>query len=129
HYAVSYSVIGGISKVNLIPIRPDRVTTATDVIPITDGTFVDLLPEISPNGNIVYFYSNRDGSQCLWAQRLKPETKRLDGAPFVVKHFHSAGISPAYVGSGRRRIDTAYDKIVFTMAERTGNIWRAELPK
>ncbi|MCX6604101.1 MAG: protein kinase [Acidobacteria bacterium] len=126
---VYYASNASVSKVYLMPVFLDRLTTEKDLITVTDGAHFDVLPEISPNGNIVYFYSNRDGSQCLWAQRLKPESKQPDGAPFAVKHFHSARISPAYVSAGRRRIDTARDKIVFTMAERTGNIWRADIPQ
>ena len=128
-YAVSYGRTGGIARVNLLPIFEDRITTEKEIIAVTEGAHMNILPEIAPNGNIVYFYSNRDGWQCLWAQRLNAQTKRPEGAPFAVKHFHSARVSPAHVAGGRRRIDTARDKIVFTMAERTGNIWRADLPR
>ncbi len=114
-------------KIQLLEISPNRVATEQDLIDITDGHFSDALPEISPNNRLIYFYSNRDGKQCLYARRFNPESRKPEGEPFVVRHFHSARVSPAYVGSGRRRLDTARDKIAFTMAERTGNIWKVDL--
>lgn len=122
-----YRAMEGKDKVLLCPVGQGRVTKLSECLAVTDGTYSEVLPEISPNSRIVYFYSTRDGFQCLWAQRVLPEGKGLEGAPFAVKHFHSARISPANVAGGRRRIDVARDKIVITMAERTGNIWKAEL--
>ncbi|MFN7931714.1 MAG: protein kinase [Bryobacteraceae bacterium] len=122
-----YRTAEGLVNVMMCPVREDHVTKVAECLPVTDGTHSDVLPTISPNNRIVYFYSTRDGFQCLWAQRVVPEKRGLEGVPFVVKHFHSARISPASVATGRRRIAVARDKIVITMAERTGNIWKADL--
>jgi hypothetical protein len=43
----------------------------------------------SPNGNLLYFVSERDGFRCIWAQRLDPGSKRPVGALFAVYHSHS----------------------------------------
>jgi len=59
-------------------------------VAITDGRYADHLPYWSPDGGLLYFYSDRDGSMCLWAQRLEPETKHPVGQPMVVQHFHTA---------------------------------------
>ncbi|MBM3740860.1 MAG: hypothetical protein FJW39_34375, partial [Acidobacteria bacterium] len=127
-WAIFYILDGSVSHIYLCPVRPDRVATKADYIEVSDAKAMDILPELSPDMNIAYFLSNRDGFQCMWARRLDPATKRPSGEPFAVQHFHSAKLSPAYVPGGRRRMDTARDKIVFTMAERSGNIWRADLP-
>ena len=73
---------------------------------------------------MIYFASDRGGFSCIWAQRLDAVTKRPVGAPFAVFHAHSARISvqdqaEVYLAIGR-------DKMLFSMAERTGNIWMAE---
>jgi Tol biopolymer transport system component len=47
-------------------------------------------PHWSPDGNLLYFVSNRDGFWCLGAQALDPQTKRPAGPPIDVYHFHSA---------------------------------------
>jgi len=45
----------------------------------------------SPDGNLLYFISERDGFVCLWAQRLDPATKHPQGAAFPIRHFHTPG--------------------------------------
>jgi Tol biopolymer transport system component len=59
----------------------------------------------SPNGNLLYFISSRDGAQCIWAQRLDPASKRPVGEAFAVYHIHGARIKVnfnglAYFGPG-----------------------------
>ena len=44
---------------------------------ITSGEFSDDKPRFSPDGNLLYFTSNRDGFVCLWAQRLDPAKKPI----------------------------------------------------
>jgi len=42
----------------------------------------------SPDGNLLYFASDRDRHRCIWAQRLQPITKRPVAEPFAVLHNH-----------------------------------------
>ena len=104
-------------------------TEKKDIIKVTDGSSIDATPDFSPDGNRLYFVSHRDGFQCLWTIRLDPKTKRPLGEPKEVYHFHSAQRSPSYVMFGRRMLSVAKDKVVFNMAQRTGNIWMTELPE
>jgi eukaryotic-like serine/threonine-protein kinase len=96
-------------------------------VSITDGSTPDRNAVWSPDGNLLYFLSERDGFRCFWAQHLDPVTKRPRGESFAVQHFHQAQRSfdpndfvglPLSVGS---------NEIVFQMQERTGNIWLAKL--
>ena len=50
-------------------------------------------PGWSPDASLLYFWSDRDGSPCFWAQRLDPATKRPTGEPLSIQHFHSRGLS------------------------------------
>jgi Tol biopolymer transport system component len=75
-------------------------------------------------GNLIYSVSDRDGFSCIWAQRLDAVTRRPGGAPFAVFHAHSARISLA--NQGEVYLSVGRDKMLFNMAERTGNIWMAE---
>ena len=115
----------GHTKLFILPIG-ERPATEQDLIEVTDGSGYDIVPEFSPDGNLLYFFSQRDGARCLWAQRLDPGTKRPAGSPFPVQHFHSARLSTLTVKSGQRALSVARDKIVFTMDERLGNIWMAD---
>ena len=54
----------------------------------------------SPDGKFLYFTSPRDGSTCLWGQRLDERTGRPLGDSFAVQHFHGR-IRSAMAG-GRR---------------------------
>ncbi len=81
----------------------------------------------SPDGNLLYFTSDRDGFRCIWAQRLDPQTKHPVGEAFEVYPFHRTGLSPMNIGLGYFGISLAPDKIVINLGELTGNIWIADL--
>lgn len=85
-------------------------------------------PRWSPDGNGIYYVSFRDGSLCLWGQRLDPGTKTPMGEPFAVAHFHAVRRSLAAVGFSVLEIDVAPGQIALVLGEQTGNIWTATLP-
>jgi serine/threonine protein kinase/Tol biopolymer transport system component len=86
-------------------------------------------PNWSPDGTILYFWSDRDGSSCLWAQRLDPSMKRPTGAALAIQHFHGKGLSSRNLYLGAPGIAVARDKMVFNLGEHTGNIWMTRLSK
>jgi eukaryotic-like serine/threonine-protein kinase len=95
-----------------------------DWIPVTDGENLDDKPRWSPDGNLLYFTSERDGFRCIWAQRLDAVSKRPVSAPFGVYHFHTSRRSLMNVGLGPLEISVARNALVFNLGEITGNIWR-----
>lgn len=96
-------------------------------IPVTDGLQVDTYVAWSPDGNLLYFLSERDGFRCIWAQRLAPATKQPDGAAFPIRHFHNARESLARVDRfDLVGLSAARERLVFSMSELTGNIWMEE---
>ena len=97
-----------------------------DWIAVTDGSENDQDPQWSPDGRLFYFFSERDGFRCLWAQRLEAETKRPLGSPFAVYHFHSARRSLMNLGLSSLDLSLARDKIVFPLGKLTGAIWIAD---
>ena len=115
------------SQVFVAPYRGHVRIEANEWIPVTQGWDADDKPRWSPNGNLLYFISDRDGFRCIWAQRLDPDTKRPVGEPFDVKHFHRARLSMLNVNLALLEISVARDRMVFCLGERTGNIWMAEL--
>ncbi|MFL6351640.1 MAG: winged helix-turn-helix domain-containing protein [Bryobacteraceae bacterium] len=86
-------------------------------------------PRWSPDGNLIYFISNRDGFFCLWAQRLAAQTKRPIGTPVSIAHFHGGRLSLANVGFSVLGLSVARDKIAFNLGELTGNIWVTNLSR
>ena len=75
------------------------------------------------NGALIYYVSDRDGFNCIWAQRLEPYTKRPVGEPLAIYHSHDPRRSIFNVDLGVQEISVARDEIVFNMATVTGNVW------
>jgi Tol biopolymer transport system component len=86
-------------------------------------------PTFSPDANLLYFWSDRDGSPCLWAQRLDPATKRPTGEPLIIQHFPTKGLSWKNLYLGAPDIAVARDQIVFNLGEHSGNIWMTQLSR
>jgi eukaryotic-like serine/threonine-protein kinase len=79
----------------------------------------------SPDGNLLYFVSDRDSFRCIWAQRLEAETKRPVDRPVAVYHFHQASRRISH-NVGRPGVAVARDKIVLALEELRGNVWMLE---
>jgi eukaryotic-like serine/threonine-protein kinase len=119
--------------------RTDRRSPARVFVAKVDGAVVSSekdwivvsqdgdAPAWSPQANFLYFWSDRDGSPCLWAQRLDPPTKRPTGTPLSIQHFHSRGLSWKNLYLGAPDIAVAHDKILFNLGEHSGNVWMTEL--
>jgi serine/threonine protein kinase len=95
--------------------------------PVAESEWIDVTDRgetWSPDGNVLYTASTRDGHLCVWARRVNPATETPVGAPFAVFHSHNARLS--IDPTDRRGLDVAGGRMVFSMGERTGNIWMAE---
>ena len=78
-------------------------------------------PWWSPDGNTLYFRSNRDGFACIWAQPLRPTDKQPEGPLKAVMHFHGR-LRPHFTGAGAM----TYDRLYMPLREPEANIWLAE---
>jgi hypothetical protein len=103
----------------------------------TDGGDADWIPATtepstsdgrvawSPDGNLLYFVSDRDGFTCIWAQRLEGSTKRPVDPPVAVHHFHQTSRRISH-NAGRVGLAVADGKIVVALEELRGNVWMLE---
>jgi eukaryotic-like serine/threonine-protein kinase len=95
--------------------------------PLSEGIVIEGISlKWSPDGNLLYFFSKRDGFRCIWAQHLDRDTKRPVGSPVPVYHSHALRPSFLNVNLNTLSISIARDKIAFPMGETIGNIWMAE---
>jgi Tol biopolymer transport system component len=114
-------------KVFISPIRDGHGLAEADWISVTDGSQIERNVAWSPDGNLLYFLSQRDGFQCVWAQPLDPATKQPAGNASAVRHFHNPRQSlarvdrPSLIG-----MSVARGRLIFAMSELTGNIWMEE---
>jgi Tol biopolymer transport system component/DNA-binding winged helix-turn-helix (wHTH) protein len=114
---------GADSRLFVVKIENGSPAPRRDWILVSDEHGWADKPRWSPDGNMLYFISDRDGFLCIWAQRLDPKTKHQVSSPFPVYHFHRSRYSATNVGSGLLEMDVAGDKVVMNLGELTGNIW------
>jgi eukaryotic-like serine/threonine-protein kinase len=115
------------SSVWIAPFRDGSLPEAREWVGVTNGEHWDDKPNWSPDGTLMYFTSLRDGFHCLWAQRLRPDTKEPTGPPFTVKHFHGSRLSMTNTGVLALEVGIARDQILINLGELSGNIWTTSL--
>ena len=124
---VAFPTLVGPGRVQTVvgPARP--AAAGSEPMPVTDGQSWDIASGWSPNGQLLYYLSDRDGSRCLWAQRLDAITKQPLGPPFAVYHLHNP--RRAAIGSFANwfTIAVTRNQIALPLNDRTGNIWMGEL--
>jgi serine/threonine protein kinase/Tol biopolymer transport system component len=119
--------IDGKHRVHAAPFREGTMLGPEDWFVLTNSATFEDKPSWSPDGTRVYYTSDRDGFRCIWAQRLDAKTKRPIGPQIPVYHSHSALLSLRNLPGVDLDIAVARDKLVFNMAETTGNLWQAQL--
>ena len=113
-------------EVWIVPFRPGPEPKESDWIHATEDGGSSRNPVWSPDGNTLYYLSERDGFRCIWAQPLD-RAKHPRGKPFAMRHFHQArrGLrsprDPLAAG-----LAAAPGKLLFTAFETTGNIWAVQ---
>jgi Tol biopolymer transport system component len=119
------------SGTHQLVIAPFRITgppiSGEEWISITTPPGKNSNADWSPDGNRLYFLSNRDGHRCLWTQRLDPVNKTPAGEAREVQHFPRADLTLAteyftYVLGP----SVAADKIALGLIESRGNVWMVQ---
>ncbi len=95
-------------------------------IPVTGGQERDSHARWSPDGRLLYFFSDRDGFRCLWAQRLDPAGRPLPHGLLEVQHLHRAQLSASDLPAAQMGLAVSRNRIVFTLNQRSGNVWMGE---
>jgi len=81
-------------------------------------------PAWSPDGNLLYYLSERDGFCCVWLQKLDPRSKKPDGDTQAVYRTLQSRYQLNFP-RGNGTLAVAKDKIALWMGEATGNIYMA----
>jgi serine/threonine protein kinase/Tol biopolymer transport system component len=118
---ISFSMASPTGQVLMVaPFRVAAPPKEEEWIAVTDPLTNDFNPRWSPNGQLLYFISEREGFACIWARRLDANTKKPVGDPFPVLHLHRASLR---MRPAERILSVAKDKLAFTLEERAGSIW------
>jgi hypothetical protein len=76
----------------------------------------------SPDGNVLYYRSKRDGHHCIWAQRLGPGKKPL-GEPMAIQHLHAAAFGLYLMKPTDFSLAVGQDRLILNLGKATGNLW------
>ena len=115
------------SQILIASVQGGLPAPESEWISVTDGRRNDDKPQFSPDGNRVYFTSDRDGYHCLWAQQLDA-SKHPRGPAYPVRHFH--GFAGWYVKSYNPWdvvVSVARDKIMTNFIDVHSDIWVLQL--
>jgi eukaryotic-like serine/threonine-protein kinase len=95
---------------------------------ITSGDTVDWAPAWSADGRSIYYLSDRDGSRCIWVQRVNgPEAP--SATPTPLKHLHrGAEHIPTAVDPALFRLSATQDRVVLTYVQSTSSLFSARIP-
>ncbi|MCL4783209.1 MAG: PD40 domain-containing protein [Bryobacterales bacterium] len=115
-----------VRKVVALAIAGTSSAAERQWIPITSGGILDRGAQWSPEGNLMYFMSERDGNRSIYAQRLDQRTRKPAGQPFAVFESKAARRSLRNVPRGYAEMIVQPGRLVFTMGELSGNIFVAE---
>ena len=111
----------------MAPFLKGKTAGQGEWIVVTSSEQLDREPRWSPDGNLVYFISERDGFRCLWAQRLDAMQKRPVGSAFAIHHFHRSRLTNRMFDTGWIGLFVSRDRIFLSLEELTGNIWMTQL--
>ena len=116
------------AQVFVVPIDGALPVPRDRWIAVTDGASEEMEPAWSPNGELLYFLSDRDGFRCIWARRLNASNKIPIADAFAVRHFHRVRRSLRRMTgtTGMIGLSVAPGRMVFSFGELTGNIWLEE---
>jgi hypothetical protein len=118
HRWISFTVrmSPNLAKIAIAPLTGDEPVPEDRWIMIAN-VGLDDYANWSPDGKTLYFSSQKDGNNCLWAQPINPATGSPTGQSFAVKHFHGR-VSFGYGGW----MATA-GRVGIALVETTSNVW------
>ena len=112
--------------ISVVPLR-ESPTAAEEWVEIAGRDTWVGAPRWSPDGNTLYYLSDRDDFTCVWAQSLDPDTREPLGDPFPVAHAHTSSMKMAPIQREVWTLEVGSGRLVFNASEMTGNVYTAML--
>jgi hypothetical protein len=116
----------GRSRIIVFPFRETPAQPAEFVV-VSDEDSVAEENAWSPDGQFLYFVSEKDGSRCVWVRRLDPHTKQPMGPLTAIVHLHGSRRSMVSTGPSPARLALGPNELIFSLQLRRGNIWKVTL--
>jgi Tol biopolymer transport system component len=117
-------------QILVVPVTSDGRVPPDRMVSVTADEFANREPVWAPDGRRIYFLSDHDGPDCVWARDVDPASKRPIGAAFAVAHFHSAGrlVHGPRANAGSVGLSVAGRFLVLPLTDTKGNIWSRATP-
>ena len=116
----------GRSRVIVFPYRETPVPPSEWVV-VSEEDSVAEENAWSPDGRLLYYVSERDGSRCLWVRPFDPGTGRPAGPSTAFLHLHGSRRSIISTASTAARLAFGKGELIFSMELQRGNVWRLTL--
>ncbi len=115
----------GSLRLEILPFNRQTPVGRDQWIAATPENTVSNVGTWSPDGGLLYFFSDRDGHFCVWAEPIDRQTGHPSGDAFPVWHFHEARRSPLGMPLAMRGIGLSRKRLVVNVSVSAGNIWLA----
>ena len=113
----------GALAVIVFPFR-DAPVPPSDWVVVSDEDSVAEESAWSPDGKLLYYVSERDGSRCLWVRPFDPSTGRPAGPSSAFLHLHGSRRSMISTASTAARLAFGKGELIFSMELQRGNVWK-----
>jgi Tol biopolymer transport system component len=111
------------SQIFVARFQPECCVPPAEWVPITEATEYNGPAHWSPDANLIYFTSQRDGYRCLYVRAWDARSGAAAGPITIVRHFHAGPPSLGLVPQSLFGFAVSRDKVVFAAAEQRGQIW------
>jgi Tol biopolymer transport system component len=116
----------GRSRLIVFPFR-DAPVPPSDWVVVSEEDSVAEENAWSPDGRLLYYVSERDGSRCLWVRPFDPRTGRPAGPSSAFLHLHGSRRSIISTASTAARLAFGKGELIFSMELQRGNVWKLSL--
>jgi hypothetical protein len=125
---VAFSALeNGKSRLFIAPFLPPGPIPESAWIPasLTTGSSVAW----APVGNRLFFVSDEDGFRCIWSQEVDAVSRKPVGVAHPIQHLHTNALS--FKNHSRSLVDltVSEDRIVTSIPQIKGNIWRSSVSR
>ena len=113
----------GRARVFVAPNRGPEPILREDWIAISSEQWYDKKPRWSPEGDRIYFLSDRDSQTGLWSVEWNPRRGRVSSEPELARVFDDARHSLRDLQGHEIGYDVGREYVYFTLRETTGQIF------
>lgn len=108
------------------PLHPPERNSWVELLRVSDS---NPAPAWSRDAAMIVFSSSRDGFDCIWGLRVDRATRRPQGSPFPIRHFHSPSMElPNLAEVAQENTVLGSSQMVLNLRESSSSVWMIKMP-